>query len=174
MYRALVLAAALLVSPSSVAPATPLPLVTMSATAPTQSIPADTTDYAKFPHDKREVIDALEAVNSLVNDGIQPESDKDHYGVEDLWVMLPPDDKGDCEDYALTKIFYLEQIGVSPASQMKLVGVVVHVGKQREGHAILAVLLPSGDVAYLDNLRPNLATRAELVASGYQFFDWRA
>jgi predicted transglutaminase-like cysteine proteinase len=86
---------------------------------------------------------------------------------------MPPDGKGDCEDYALTKMEMLGRIGFPVITNAKLVMVMVPVGKQTSGHAILAILLKSGAVAYLD-MAGEPMTRAELVAKGYQFFDWRA
>jgi predicted transglutaminase-like cysteine proteinase len=149
----------------------------MASTATSQadlSIPVDTAARAKFPQEDPEFIDTIAAINRLVNDGIQGESDGDHYGIADYWVMMPADGKGDCEDYALTKIFLLGQSGFPTVTNLKLVGVIVHRKGDSEGHAILALLLPKGEVAYLDNLNTEPMTRAELVAQGYQFFDWRA
>ena len=136
-------------------------------------IPIDYAARAKFPRDPGTAIDALAAFNSSVNGSMTYVSDKEHYGVSDHYVSMPPDMKGDCEDYALTKMEALSAAGFPVISRAKLVMVVVHVGKEVFGHAILAVLLPSGDVAYLDMVGEPM-TRNELKAKGYEFFDWRA
>lgn len=139
------------------------------------TIPVDSIARAKFHHSKPEQVDALAALNRYVNKTITPMDDKEHYGVDELWVMFPPDRKGDCEDYALTKLGMLSQVGFPIIPNTKIVGVIVtRHGKSLGGHAILAVLLPGGDVVYLDNLNSEPMTRKELVRAGYQFFDWRA
>ena len=137
------------------------------------SAPVDTVARAKFPRDKPEQIDALAEFNRFVNGSIEYVSDQAHYGVEDHYVSLPPDGKGDCEDIALSKIELLSAIGFPTVINSKLVFVVVHVGKERYGHAIVAIRLPSGDVAYLDMSNEPM-TRAELKAKGYEFQEWSA
>lgn len=143
-------------------------------------IAADSVARAKFPGEMKQkhgadAIDAIAFVNGFVNAAIQPITDQQHYGTPDLWVMAPRDGMGDCEDYALTKMFMLRQVGMQVTGNMKLVTVVVHP-KDAEpvGHAILAIRLRSGEVAYLDNEFPSLMTRRELQRAGYQFFDWKA
>lgn len=146
----------------------------VASTAPSSSVPVDYAARAKFPLATPRQVDAIALVNRAINDSIVSESDQKHYGVADLWVMMPPDNKGDCEDFALTKLFVLSQAGFPIVTNTKLVGVIVHTGKSEEGHAILAVRLDSGEVAYLDNMNAEPMTRRELVARGYEFFDWRA
>jgi predicted transglutaminase-like cysteine proteinase len=167
--RGLALASALLIpSPSATAqePATP---------------PVDQIARAKFPHDPGKEIDTLEMINRAINGSIQYEDDKPHYGIDELWVMFPPDSKGDCEDYALTKLGVLSMAGFPIVMDAKIVTLIVHHPKTPnadktvdDGHAILAVRLPSGAVAYMDNMNDELMTRPELVAQGYRFFDWTA
>ena len=144
-----------------------------------QTPPIDIAARAKFSHDDGAAIDALSYINRVVNDSIQYESDQEHYGTLELWVMFPQDGKGDCEDYALTKMGILSQAGFPIVTNAKMVGVIVHRRAKDGtddggGHAILAVLLPSGAVAYLDSMNEELMTREELVREGYEFFDWRA
>jgi hypothetical protein len=72
----------------------------------------------------------------------------------------------------------LSNAGFPVVTNSKLVAVLVHYttkdGKDEAGgHMILAILMPSGAVAYLD-LANEPMTRAELIAHGYEFFDWRA
>jgi predicted transglutaminase-like cysteine proteinase len=140
---------------------------------PQTVMPPDPVARAKFPNDNPEQIDALANFNKLINRSLTYVSDQDHYGAADHYVSMPPDGKGDCEDYALTKMEMLGRIGFPVITNAKLVMVMVPVGKQTSGHAILAILLKSGAVAYLD-MAGEPMTRAELVAKGYQFFDWRA
>jgi predicted transglutaminase-like cysteine proteinase len=88
--------------------------------------------------------------------------------------MAPADGKGDCEDYVLTKLFLLAEIGFPYVSNAKIVTVTILKGGKVVGaHAILAVLMPKGSIGYLD-MTTEPMTRAELEAKGYHFFDWRA
>jgi predicted transglutaminase-like cysteine proteinase len=149
------------------------PVAQADAPQPKVEIPVDRVARHRFPHDNGKLIDALAFINAVVNAAIQPESDQDHYGVLDYWVMAPADGKGDCEDYAITKFLLIENIDgqpINPVTHMKLVGVMVG----QDGHAILAVRLPSGRVMYLDNLNAEPMTRLELQAEGYRFSDWVA
>jgi predicted transglutaminase-like cysteine proteinase len=88
--------------------------------------------------------------------------------------MFPPDGKGDCEDYVLTKLGLLSMAGFPMVNDTKVVGVIVHLKSGGEGHAILAIRLPSKAVLYMDNRFSEPMTRQELVARGYEFFDWKA
>jgi predicted transglutaminase-like cysteine proteinase len=136
------------------------------------SVPVDAIARAKFPHDDPATVDRIANLNRMVNASIKYESDDKHYG-RDQWVMRPPDNKGDCEDYVLTKIAYLHDGQFDIIRNTKFVSVMVTVEGKADGHAILAVRLPSGAVMYLDTT-PEPMTRKELVAKGYTFFDWRA
>jgi predicted transglutaminase-like cysteine proteinase len=139
------------------------------------NLPVDKAARAKFPTAPRRVVDALAYVNRFVNARMQPVTDQDHYGVAELWVMYPQDGKGDCEDYALTKLGLLGEANYPLVANAKIVGVGVRVkGQQAVGHIILAIRLPGGAVAYLDNMYDEPMTRRELVRAGYIFFDWRA
>jgi predicted transglutaminase-like cysteine proteinase len=155
-----------------------LALVAVSVPAVPQErvgVPVDSVARAKFPKENGQTVDASALVNKIVNAAITPESDQAHYGVEDLWVMMPADSKGDCEDYALSKLYLLQRAGLPAVRNSKIVGVTIpKKSGGAEGHAILAVRLPKGGVMYLDNLNAEPMTRKELVALGYRFFDWRA
>jgi predicted transglutaminase-like cysteine proteinase len=179
-----VLLAAVAVEASTPHRATTL-LVTASIGTPAQGVPAETTvpetvpiaakARAKFRRTDPAQVDALAYINSYVNAAIIYEPDQDNYGVKDFWVMGPQNQKGDCEDYALTKLLVLSQANFNVVSGTKLVGVVVHHKKEAiGGHMILAVRFKSGEVAYLDSNFSDLMTRRELVARGYEFFDWKA
>lgn len=141
----------------------------ISQTAST--VPADTIARAKFPQEDARFVDALAAVNSFVNSNMAYEDDQKHYGYGDFWVTAPQDGKGDCEDYVLTKLFLLTEAGFPAVTNAKIVLVVVHHGGKSYGHAILAILMPKGSVAYLD-MRQEPMTKAELIARGYQFQTW--
>lgn len=160
----------LLAAPMALALATP-------ATPQESTIPVDTVAEAKFPKDDPATVDALSYLNKAVNSNITYMTDKEHYGLDDHYVSLPADDKGDCEDFALSKMELLSKAGFPVVTNAKLVGVIVHFKSKGKdeigGHMILAIRLKSGDVAYLD-LSRDLMTRKELEAKGYQFFDWVA
>lgn len=191
MLRSALLAFALAVpSPTTSDPPAPTPVIQTPASIAQMviramsSVPPQYASRKKFPRDPAQLIDALTFINKVVNGGIAYEDDYHHYGVGDFWVTLPADAKGDCEDYALTKLFFISQYDdyagdpVDEVTNTKIVGVMVHFvanGKaDADGHAILAVKLPSGTVAYLDLNNQELMTRRELQNQGYEFFDWRA
>jgi predicted transglutaminase-like cysteine proteinase len=147
---------------------------TGTTSAADDAIPVDGLARAKFPRSPGVMIDALADINRTVNAAITPIADKDHYGINELWVMFPEDHAGDCEDFALTKLGLLANAGFPVVANTKIVGVAVKVGDDYFGHAILAVRLAHGEVAYLDNRFAQLMTRRDLVRAGYHFFDWRA
>lgn len=64
--------------------------------------------------------------------------DIDNYGVEDYWAVVHEflANHGDCEDYALTKLFSLKWLGY-PVERMRLV--VLQDTNLRVPHAVLAV-----------------------------------
>lgn len=79
-------------------------------------------------------------------------TDIDLYGLVDYWATPAEFIKssGDCEDYAITKMFALIQLGVNPAD-MRLV--IIKDQIRNLDHAILAVYLED-DVYILDNVSP--------------------
>ncbi|MEL6818895.1 MAG: transglutaminase-like cysteine peptidase [Pseudomonadota bacterium] len=85
-------------------------------------------------------------VNSAINMIIEPRSDLDVYGREEVWTF--PDHAGDCEDYVLLKRQMLIDEGM-PASALLITVVRKPDG---EGHAVLTVRTDRGDLV-LDNLR---------------------
>jgi len=75
--------------------------------------------------------------------------DIDNYGVEDYWAV-PREflyNNGDCEDYAITKLFSLRWLGF-PADDLRLV--ILQDTNLRVPHAVLAVA-EKGDIMILDN-----------------------
>lgn len=85
-------------------------------------------------------------INMAVNMIIEPMSDLEIYGREEVWTF--PDRAGDCEDYVLLKRQMLIERGV-PASALLITVVRKPDG---EGHAVLTVRTDRGDFV-LDNLR---------------------
>ena len=87
----------------------------------------------------------IQDVNDEVNDEIIPQTDKEHWGVVDVWGY-PDDGIGDCEDFQLLKRRLLERAGL-PRRAMRMTVVIDDEG---EGHAVLTVLTDRGDLI-LDN-----------------------
>jgi predicted transglutaminase-like cysteine proteinase len=140
---------------------------------PQTTVPTDLVARAKFPHDDPQQVDALALINKAINASIQYQDDRSHYGMDELWVMFPADHKGDCEDYALTKMGVLSEAQFPIVTNARIVGVMVHHDGTEDGHAVLALKLPSGAVMFLDNNNAEPMTKAELERQGYQFVDWR-
>lgn len=93
----------------------------------------------------------LEAVNTAVNAALAYGADRATWGQGDYWA--PPTETaargvGDCEDYAITKMWLLRSLGVS-ADALQLV--VLQDTKKAVYHAVLAVHL-EGRRYILDNL----------------------
>jgi predicted transglutaminase-like cysteine proteinase len=128
---------------------------------------------AKFTNDNPEFIDALAYVNWLVNSAMVYEFDHVQYGIAEKWVTMPDSGKGDCEDYALTKMEVLRRHNFPVISHGRIRTLFVKVGDTYSGHAVLEILLPSGDIAIFDNNFMELMTRAELEQRhNYVFYDW--
>lgn len=87
----------------------------------------------------------LDRINRMVNLAIEPMTDQELYGVEELWTY-PTEGKGDCEDYVLLKRRQLMEAGWP--SQALLITVVRDL--KGDGHAVLTVVTDKGDYA-LDN-----------------------
>ncbi len=75
--------------------------------------------------------------------------DIDNYGVPDYWAIVREflDNGGDCEDYAITKLFSLRWLGYPPE---RLRIVVLQDTNLRIPHAVLAVY-SGDDIFILDN-----------------------
>ncbi|MGD1885833.1 MAG: transglutaminase-like cysteine peptidase [Cohaesibacteraceae bacterium] len=91
----------------------------------------------------------LLAINTHVNQTIQPITDADLYGHPEVWTM--PTSYGDCEDYVLMKRQMLIDRGW-PASALLITVVRERSG---EGHAVLTVRTDRGDFV-LDNQEANI------------------
>jgi predicted transglutaminase-like cysteine proteinase len=91
----------------------------------------------------------LLAINTHVNQIIQPVTDLELYGVPEVWAI--PTGYGDCEDYVLMKRQMLIERGW-PASALLITVVRERSG---EGHAVLTVRTDRGDFI-LDNQEANV------------------
>lgn len=83
-------------------------------------------------------------INRAVNSQIIYQTDVEQYGVSDRWVVNPVSGKGDCEDYALTKVDRLKSQGIASR---------VAVCMKREGPHAVALVDVAGETYALDNLR---------------------
>jgi predicted transglutaminase-like cysteine proteinase len=93
--------------------------------------------------------DELVAVNNKVNWAIDPVTDKELFGREEVWVY--PETKGDCEDFVLLKRRELIKKGWPAGSLL----ITVVRQKNGDGHAVLTVATDRGDLV-LDNLEPQV------------------
>jgi predicted transglutaminase-like cysteine proteinase len=87
----------------------------------------------------------IATVDAQVNAAIQPETDLEVYGKDEVWAY--PKTAGDCEDYVLLKRKILMNKGISPANLL----ITVVRKRDGEGHAVLTVRTQHGDYI-LDNL----------------------
>ena len=127
-----------------------------------------TPQVTKFASSAAWEVGIVARINRQVNDAITYTSDMDNYGVPEKWVLEPANGKGDCEDYALTKMERLRALHFPAATRAKIRFVMVGI----EAHVILEIRLSSNESAFLDNKHPQLMTRAELERLGYRFYDW--
>ena len=88
-------------------------------------------------------------VNAQVNTAIQPRTDMEMWGKEEVWSY--PTQYGDCEDYALLKRRMLINAGF-PVNTLLITVVRQSNG---EGHAVLTVRTDRGDFI-LDNLEDSV------------------
>lgn len=86
----------------------------------------------------------LDTVNRQINQDIQPATDLEIFGVNELWTL--PSKRGDCEDFALLKRKRLIELGW-PSSGLLL---TVVRDEKNEGHAVLTARTTQGDFI-LDN-----------------------
>jgi predicted transglutaminase-like cysteine proteinase len=89
--------------------------------------------------------DVVREVNTSVNHAIEPHTDREMYGVEEVWSY--PELKGDCEDYVLLKRHLLMERGFDPNDLL----ITVVRKRDGEGHAVLTLRTAEGDFI-LDNL----------------------
>ncbi len=102
----------------------------------------------------------LEAVNRYANSRDYV-LDIDNYGLEDYWAV-PREflyNNGDCEDYAITKLFSLRWLGY-PVEDMRIV--VLQDTNLRVPHAVLAVTAQN-DIMILDNQIQEVVSHQDIV-----------
>lgn len=91
----------------------------------------------------------LVAVQRAVNAAIRPASEREAFGVAERWVPIEGrGGRGDCDDYALTKLHRLVGLGW-PRAALRLTSAALPDGQD---HLVLAVRTDRGDYI-LDNLR---------------------
>jgi predicted transglutaminase-like cysteine proteinase len=108
----------------------------------------------------RSAAEQLEAVNRYANRKSYV-LDIDNYGVEDYWAV-PREflyNNGDCEDYAITKLFSLRWLGF-PIDDLRIV--VLQDTNLRIPHAVLAVAVEN-DILILDNQLQEVVSHRDIV-----------
>lgn len=111
-------------------------------------------------------IGLIDRINISVNRRIRPEDDAQHYGRPEFWA-LADDGNGDCEDYALAKLYALRAAGI-PAGAMVLARVVL-----QNQHAHMVALVRVGDQTYvLDNLTDAVDPIADVNYYWIERQDW--
>ncbi len=87
--------------------------------------------------------------------------DLDNYGLEDYWAVAREFlyNGGDCEDYAITKLFSLLWLNI-PREQMRIV--VLQDTNLRVAHAILAIE-EAGEIYILDNQIQSVVKHRQIV-----------
>jgi len=107
----------------------------------------------------------LVRINAHVNTAIEPMTDIDQYGRDEVWTY-PTSGRGDCEDYVLLKKKLLVEAGL-PASALLI---TVVRDRQGDGHAILTVRTDRGDYV-LDNETSDIRAWHQ---TGYRFIKRQA
>ena len=102
----------------------------------------------------------VSAVNMAVNKAVQPMSDFDIYGKDEVWAY-PDQGVGDCEDYVLEKRRQLSDAGIALSNLL----ITVVRKPDGEGHAVLTLRTDRGDLI-LDNLRDDIMPWYE---TGYRY-----
>ncbi len=96
-------------------------------------------------------LEKLEAVNNFFND-VRYSSDKKIYNKSDYWATpweFLGKDRGDCEDYAISKYFALKYLGVEPK---KLFFTYARSTKFKAAHMVLTYFeTPKSEPLILDN-----------------------
>ena len=103
-------------------------------------------------------MEQIMAVNDYVNQKTY-KLDRENYGMNDYWAT-PMEflyKGGDCEDYAITKLLSLLQLGFAPDSMM----VVLMDTKLKTPHAALA-LYTNDDILILDNQTQDVVSHQRL------------
>lgn len=81
----------------------------------------------------------IQEVNMFFNETIEYVSDQEQFNVKDYWATpleTLNNNKGDCEDIAIAKLFTLEKLGVEK-SKLKLVYVMIKQDEVEIAHMVL-------------------------------------
>lgn len=120
----------------------PYGFVRFCETSPDQCMSTSSNDSRFDATPER--LSELDEINRSVNRDIEPATDMEIYGVNELWTL--PITRGDCEDFALLKRKKLMERGWPSASLL----LTVVRDEKNEGHAILTARTTQGDFI-LDN-----------------------
>lgn len=102
-----------------------------------------------------DVMRAADSINSSVNSAISFEDDS---ASKETWRALPSGGYGDCDDYAVTKLYHMINAGV-PRQNMRL---TVATSKQTgQWHLMLAVDVPGRGTFFMDNNNEHLLDASE-------------
>ena len=125
-----------------VSPKPPYGFIRFCETTPTECVNKVSGDnrFLATP----DLLSELDQVNRTINQEIEPATDQEIYGVNELWTL--PRKRGDCEDYALLKRHTLIEQGW-PANSLLI---TVVRDEKNEGHAVLTARTSQGDFI-LDN-----------------------
>ncbi|HCM84247.1 MAG TPA: transglutaminase-like cysteine peptidase [Alphaproteobacteria bacterium] len=100
-------------------------------------------------------LETTDSINRRINDMISFEDDG---GGKETWRALPSGGYGDCDDYAVTKLYHMISAGV-PRSAMRL---TVATSKQTgQWHLMLAVDVPGRGTFFMDNNNEHLLNASE-------------
>lgn len=101
------------------------------------------------------LLEKLKTVNTFINHSIKYRSDKDLYGVVDYWATpeeILKNKAGDCEDFAILKMFALIEARVLP----EIMAIVVVRDQEHEAyHAVLSVS-SENEILILDILKDDV------------------
>ncbi len=109
---------------------------------------ANALSDARFPATP-ERLSELDVINRATNQDVEPATDLEIYGVNELWTL--PRRRGDCEDFALLKRQRLISLGWPSSSLL----ITVVRDEKNEGHAVLTARTTQGDFI-LDNKIDNV------------------
>lgn len=100
----------------------------------------------------------VRSTNESVNQDHEYQTDQSGYGIGEHWTEMAPGDRGDCEDYALTKQKALNDAGI-PIQHLQLA-----VGETETGgwHAFLMIRSANRGTIILDNRYDNVMSLANV------------
>lgn len=113
------------------------------------------TDYA-----------TIQAAQEKVNSEHEYETDKSGFGISDYWDIMGPGDRGDCEDFSLSKMQELIDRGFN----VKNLQIAIGYTETGQGHAVLLIQTANKGTLVLDNRYENVK-RIENVP--YQFLKYQ-